>query len=151
MFPNMKKEWKLFIVITLILIILNPSYSNFKEYTGLTGKSAEYLHKKNNFLLFSIYENSADEKKYLAVLMNFIDITYHPSLAKEPELKDSAVEALPINKSPVIYKTSDGQIVSHEDLIYSGYSEERINKGLQNGILKRIADAKISDTTLPAK
>lgn len=80
MFPYMKKKWKVFILIILIFIILNPSYSNFKEYTGLNGKSAEYLHKKNNFLLFSIYKNAKDGKIYLGVLMNFIVITNHPNI-----------------------------------------------------------------------
>ena len=75
MFPNVKNGWRIVIVVIIIIIILNPSYTDFKEYTGLLGKDTNYLHKKNNFLIFSIYENAKYKKTYLGVLMNFIDIT----------------------------------------------------------------------------
>ncbi|MEP6951497.1 MAG: hypothetical protein ABI863_19560 [Ginsengibacter sp.] len=74
MYSKSKKRW-LIILIILLLSILNPSYSDFKEYTGLTGVNSEHLHKKLNFFIFSIYENDANNKKYLAILMNFIDIS----------------------------------------------------------------------------
>lgn len=65
----------IFIIVIVLFIALNPTYSNFKEFTGLTGIKAENLHKKNNFLLFSIYENTLENKKYLGFLKNFINIT----------------------------------------------------------------------------
>jgi hypothetical protein len=68
-----KRTWIIILVI-LLMSILNPSYSDFKEYTGLTGKDTEHLHKRLNFFIFSIYENDVDAKNYLAILMNFIRI-----------------------------------------------------------------------------
>ena len=64
--------------------ILNPSYSDFKEYTGLTGKDTEHLHKRFNFFIFSIYENDVDAKNYLAILMNFIRINQGKENTKQP-------------------------------------------------------------------
>ncbi|MGI8582376.1 MAG: hypothetical protein ACR2KX_09270, partial [Chitinophagaceae bacterium] len=89
----MKNVWRIIIVVVIIIIILNPSYTDFKEYTGLLGKDTHYLHKKNNFLLFSIYEDAKYKKTYLGVLMNFIDITYHPNIAKA-ELTDSVLNQM---------------------------------------------------------
>jgi len=45
-----------------------------------------------------------------------------------------------INIEP-IYKTSDGQIVTHSQLLQN-YDEGRIKKGLSNGILKQVGDTK---------
>jgi hypothetical protein len=72
------------------MTILNPGYSDFKEYTGLTGKDSEHLHKRHNFLLFSIYENDNDNKMYLAALMNFIEITHNTNNTESTVTKDSA-------------------------------------------------------------
>ena len=71
-----KRNW-IIILIVIVMTILNPTYSDFKEYTGLTGKDSEHLHKKYNFLILSIYKNDVNEHNYLAILMNFIDITQH--------------------------------------------------------------------------
>lgn len=57
------------------MAFLNPNYSDFKEFTGLTGKDSKYLHKNYNFFICSVYENVSTQKKYLALLMNFINIT----------------------------------------------------------------------------
>ena len=77
------------------MTILNPSYSEFKEYTGLTGKDSEHLHKKFNFLIFSIYNNDVNEHNYLAILMNFIDITpgkkYNPTVEEHDSIRDSTM------------------------------------------------------------
>ena len=71
------------------MTILNPTYSDFKEYTGLTGKDSEHLHKRHNFLVFSIYENDNDNKMYLATFMNFIEITHSTNNAEPLVTKDS--------------------------------------------------------------
>ena len=75
---NFKPNKWIIIVISVIvlLIVLNPSYSDFKEYSGTT----ENLHRASNFMLFSIYTHSGyDERnysndKYLGILKNFIRI-----------------------------------------------------------------------------
>jgi broad specificity phosphatase PhoE len=42
--------------------------------------------------------------------------------------------------SDPIYKTKDGQQVTHQQLLASGYDEDRISKGLGNGVLNKIGD-----------
>jgi hypothetical protein len=66
------------------MAILNPGYSDFKEYIGLTGKDTEHLHKRFNFFIFSIYENDANAKSYLAILLNFININQGKENTKQP-------------------------------------------------------------------
>lgn len=39
----------------------------------------------------------------------------------------------PLDK--IVYKTKDGQIVTQEQLLYSGYSMDRIKRGIMKGIL----------------
>src|ERR1019366_4297615 len=87
-FSVYKRNW-IIILVVLVMTIINPSYSDFKEYTGLTGKDSEHLHKKYNFLIFSIYENDKDKKKYLAFLMNFIEINNDSDNAEPIIIKDS--------------------------------------------------------------
>lgn len=82
-----KKGWLILIAILLLFILLNPGYSAFKEFTGLSGNNAAYLHKKANYLIFSVYENADDEKEYAGVMMNFIEIPpkqEKPSIASAP-------------------------------------------------------------------
>ena len=76
-----KKRWLILISIFLFFVFTNPSYSNFREFTGLFGDDIIFLHKKENFLMFSIYENTFDSQDqiYLGILMNFINITPHQS------------------------------------------------------------------------
>jgi hypothetical protein len=69
------KKWRIFVGILLFFIILNPGMDRFKEYTGLIGKNGHYLTRKYNFLIYSIYEDSLNEKKYIGFLLNFFDIT----------------------------------------------------------------------------
>lgn len=75
MFPKLKKGWIIGIVAIIILSMLNPTYTDFKEFTGLSGTRSKFLHKKANFLVCSIYENSLSDKSYLGVLKNFINVT----------------------------------------------------------------------------
>lgn len=44
-----------------------------------------------------------------------------------------------------IYETKDGQKVTKKQLLDSGYTEERISKGSENGILKLIGDTDLPD------
>jgi|SRR6185312_4212714 len=75
-YKNMlSKKWTIFVALILIFIILNPSIDRFKEYTGLVGKNSHYLKRKYNFLIYSIYEDGLNEKKYMGFLLNFFDIT----------------------------------------------------------------------------
>jgi hypothetical protein len=93
-FSVYKRNW-IIILVVVIMTILNPSYSEFKEYTGLAGKDSEHLHKKFNFLIFSIYNNDVNEHNYLAILMNFIDITpnkkYNPKVEEHDSITDSTM------------------------------------------------------------
>src|SRR4051794_14209635 len=75
MFPKINRKWLFIGFILAVFIILNPTYLNFKEFTGITGKDARNLHKKANFLIFSIYQDDLNHKKYFGVVKNFIDIT----------------------------------------------------------------------------
>ncbi len=71
----LSKKWVTTIFFVIILGILNPTYTNFKEFTGLAGKDAQALHKKYNFFIFSIYENDFTGKRYLGILKNFIYVS----------------------------------------------------------------------------
>lgn len=50
-----------------------------------------------------------------------------------------------------IYKTKEGQQVTKKQLLASGYSEERISKGLANGILSQIGDTEARGQTFKTK
>jgi len=74
------KKWQLVTGTTLlIMILLNPSYSDFREYTGQEKNDGYYtIQKEWNFLACSIYTTSDNEShvqhEYLAILKNFIEI-----------------------------------------------------------------------------
>ena len=99
-FSMYKRNW-IIILVVIIMTILNPGYSDFKEYTGLTGKDSEHLHKKYNFFIFSIYSNDVNEHNYLAILMNFIDITpnkkYNPTVEEHDPVIDTTLK--PVSNS----------------------------------------------------
>jgi hypothetical protein len=75
MFTRVKKIWLIIGTILLLFIFLNPTYLNFKEFTGFTGNDVESLHKKANFIFCSVYQDNYNHKRYLGILKNFIDIT----------------------------------------------------------------------------
>lgn len=50
-----------------------------------------------------------------------------------------------------IYKTKDGQTVTKQQLINSGYSEDRIKKGLTGGILSLVGDTQSPDQSFITK
>ncbi len=56
------------LVLTMFLFLTNPSLKDFKEFLG---RDSKVTRRKNNFLLFSIYE--VDNKKYVGILKNFIE------------------------------------------------------------------------------
>ena len=55
------------LVFTIFLFLTNPSLKDFKEFLG---KDPKATRRKNNFLLFSIYE--VGNEKYVGILKNFI-------------------------------------------------------------------------------
>ncbi|HUZ57196.1 MAG TPA: hypothetical protein VMU83_00265 [Hanamia sp.] len=71
----LSKKWMTLIFIIIVLGILNPTYTDFKEFTGLTGKNSQSLHKNYNFLICSIYENNYTGKRYVGILKNFIYVS----------------------------------------------------------------------------
>ena len=105
-----KRNW-IIILIVIVMTILNPTYSDFKEYTGLTGRDSEHLHKKYNFLILSIYKNDVNEHNYLAILMNFIDITQHK-----------------INTESIVTKDSTGITVSDSTFVDTTYMSNSTRK-----------------------
>ncbi len=50
-----------------------------------------------------------------------------------------------------IYKTKDGQTVTHSQLLSSGYDKSRIDKGIGNGVLKIIGDTQHPDQQFKTK
>ncbi len=54
----------------IVLLLTNPTVKDFKEYLG---GSHGQVRRKNNFILFSIYQVSGD--KYVGILKNFIEIS----------------------------------------------------------------------------
>lgn len=97
-----KRGWIILGSILLLIILLNPGYNAFKEFTGLSGDNAAYLHKKANYLVFSVYENKDDDKTYAGFCMNFIDIT--------PKQQETAAPSIPtpivVNDASKVVDTS---------------------------------------------
>lgn len=71
---KLKKRWWIIISVLFIFIILNPTYSDFKDFTGRDEN--EQLKKMMNFGVFSIY--SVGDEEYIAFLKNFIRIPSPP-------------------------------------------------------------------------
>lgn len=67
-----QKKLAIPVAFILLLIILNPSIRQFKEFEGEGGRRfySPSLRRESNFLLFSIYK--ADDIRYLGFCMNFI-------------------------------------------------------------------------------
>lgn len=78
------------VIVLLLMIILNPSYNSFKQFaTDYKNKYRVVVHSRlKNYILFSIYEKKVlnlyedeqhptveEDKKYVGILMNFIDIS----------------------------------------------------------------------------
>ena len=80
MLSNIKRGWLMVASIVAVVVLLNPTYSDFKDFTGQQKADSYYtLQKEWNFLGFSIYsayDNESQEKhEYLALLKNFIKIS----------------------------------------------------------------------------
>lgn len=71
---NFKKGWLIFIGIIILFIVLNPNYKRFKEFRG-SEYNIKNVKKPYNFLVCSVYVDTYYGKKYLGILLNFIDIT----------------------------------------------------------------------------
>lgn len=93
-FP-IKKGWLILIAIFLAFVILNPSYTTFRQFIGDNDGRKTY-----NFLVCSVYEYGT--AKYLGVLMNFVEIKERPSISKIIEGCDSTIT------SPVVYAIESG-------------------------------------------
>lgn len=141
---SFKKIWLLIGGVLLLLILLNPGINRFKEYIGLNSKSSKNIKRNNNFLIFSIYEESQNNKKYIGILFNFIEIN-----KKSVNIPDSSyVISAPTNDSLIIgsiYHTNDGRTYTKNQLIQNGYSEERIRKGVYNGVLIPVLELELSN------
>ncbi|PWT78855.1 MAG: hypothetical protein C5B59_00940 [Bacteroidetes bacterium] len=122
-----RKWWFISITVIFVIIFLNPTYSNFKEFTGMAGSQAKYLHKKSNFLVCSIYEDDLHNESYFGFLKNFIQLksehTYSKgsvdSAAKEfkrPDTTDIKPEFDPSKPYEVIpdnYKYSAKEVIDN--------------------------------------
>lgn len=70
--------------IFLFMWFTNPSIKAFKDNQGTAGYGN--IRRNLNFLVCSVYSRSGE--KYLGVLENFIDITYHDSPKKKENTKE---------------------------------------------------------------
>lgn len=66
-FP-IKKGWAIAIGVVLLLWILNPGISSFRDYIG-----DKDVTRKGNFIVFSIYQDSYGSN-YAGFLLNFVKI-----------------------------------------------------------------------------
>lgn len=140
--PHIKNGWIITICVLLFLMIFNPSKQDFEEYNGVMYKGS--LHRVGYFFVCSVYEYG--DEYYLGVAKNFINITRHTQVASiQPRCDSTSVDSTKMDSAPTstdplgivnqIYKTKDGQVVTQEQLLYSGYSQDRIKKGIEKGIL----------------
>lgn len=135
----LKKIWIVAGIILVLFILLNPGINRFKEYSGLVGKDSRYIKRKYNFVIFSIYEDSYSDKKYLGILMNFININKGSKVIDNYTTTDSPAKNVPPSFYDVtvgtVYKTNDGRTYSKKQLLNYGYSEDRVRAGIYNGTL----------------
>lgn len=70
----MKKKLSISLgVILVLLLILNPSLNQFKEYLGK--EDSNMYRRTNNFFICSIYQNGNDDnERYFAILGNFFHL-----------------------------------------------------------------------------
>jgi len=95
-----QKKWQIItFIILFLLIILNPSPSDFKTFTGIAKNIPEEitLQRDDNFLIFSIYsyhneQRDYENRKYIAFLKNFIALP-------NPEPKSAKLEEYPKHMS----------------------------------------------------
>lgn len=89
-----KKGCLITFLIVLTFALLNPGYDSFKEFSGLKDVKPTFLHKTVNGIVFSIYEDTKRNKKYLGIFLNFIDISkkQQETVLKYPTV-DSTVRA----------------------------------------------------------
>ncbi len=94
------KKWQIItFIILFLLIILNPSPSDFKTFTGIEKNIPEEitLQRDANFLIFSIYsyhneQRDYENRKYIAILKNFIALP-------NPEPKSAKLDEYPKHMS----------------------------------------------------
>lgn len=99
-----KKGWVIVIALLLLLIFLNPGYNAFREYTGLNGKDASSLHKEINGLVFSVYENTDDSRKYVGFCLNFIPLPEAPAIHSSPGvIYDTSVASMPVDSTKPVH------------------------------------------------
>lgn len=86
----LKKWWIIPAAIILLLIVLNPTVKDFKDYTGFSDYTS--FRKTQNWLIFSIYETEWKSQRYLGICKNFIDITpKKEAIVYEPTIVDSTI------------------------------------------------------------
>ena len=69
---KLKKIGVAILLIAVFLSLTNPSIKSFKNYCGTN--TYKGLKKENDFLLFSIYFDEYNEKRYTAFLLNFFEV-----------------------------------------------------------------------------
>jgi hypothetical protein len=138
------KKWLIAIsILFLVFIILNPDINRFKEYSGLVGRDSHYIRRTSNFLIFSLYQDNQKDKKYIGLLMNFIDVTGKASKSENQVDSVSTSYTDTITKNPSFYELMGNKIFKVHDtatyttkqLINYGYSEDQIRKAIYNGSL----------------
>lgn len=109
--PKIKKGWIITIVPLIVIMVLNPSFASFKEFTtDYKNKDRVIIQKRvSNYLLFSVYEKQildfsndrqnptiTEDEKYVGFVLNFFDIT-----------KNTPVPAVVVASNTVVVDTSD--------------------------------------------
>lgn len=81
MLTKISMTWRIIIAVILLLAIINPSLTSFKEKVGI--RYARYCRREANFLIFSIYivdvhysDDLQDDipGQYLGIGLNFISL-----------------------------------------------------------------------------
>ncbi|HWZ15413.1 MAG TPA: hypothetical protein VNW95_09265 [Mucilaginibacter sp.] len=89
-----RKTWIAIVVLLLLLVITNPTLTDFKEASkplmsiGGINLNTKYCFRKSNYLLFSEYENA--DGTYLGLLKNFYKISGRGALIDTAVIDTSA-------------------------------------------------------------
>lgn len=119
--PKIKKGWIITIVPLIVIMVLNPSFASFKEFTTDYKKKDRVIIQKrvSNYLLFSVYEKQildfsndrqnptiTEDEKYVGFVLNFFDIT-----------KSTPIPAVAVASNAVVVDTSSVTITPQQVVV----------------------------------
>lgn len=137
-----KRRWLIItIIVLLIIIMLNPSMSNFKDYKGYN--TYKGISKEKNFLLFSTFRDGDESHYYVGAFLNFFEMRQRSAVLELPT--DTVPAAVPVTTTPesnlsddnlkayLIKKTN--QTFTQRQLFLSGYDQIRITNDILAGMM----------------